>query len=201
LHELAPRNEGRQTAERLVELAQQTVASGIALSARSSSLRMLCDQLLHTQANLERLEQEIDRLLEQDKGSKGLQSVPEFGPKTVAVLRAELGDVSRFQRTDQVITYGGLDIEIKESGKWKGQAKLSKRGSGRLRRVLYLAAVRSVRLEGSAFGAYYHHLVERGMKKGTALVAVMRKMLAVAARLIKTGEMYDPTTVSALCTA
>jgi len=81
LHELAPRNYGRQTAERLVKLAQQTVASGIALSARSSSLRILCDQLLHTQANLERLEQELDHVLEQDSGSKGLQSVPEFGPK------------------------------------------------------------------------------------------------------------------------
>jgi hypothetical protein len=26
---------------------------------------------------------------------------------------------------------------VKESGKWKGQAKLSKRGSGRLLRILY----------------------------------------------------------------
>jgi len=62
--------------------------------------------------------------------------VQEFGLKTVAVLRAELGDVTRFSRTDQAIAYGGLDVEIKESGLWKGKAKLSKRGSGLLRRVL-----------------------------------------------------------------
>lgn len=86
---------------------------------------------------------------------------------------------------------------MKESGKWKGQAKLSKRGSGRLRRILYMAAVRCVRLDSSAFGAYYHRLVARGMKKGTALVAVMRKMLAVAAHVMKTGELYDPTKVGA----
>src|SRR3989442_9604316 len=36
------------------------------------------------------------------------------------------------------------DVEIKESGLWKGKAKLSKRGSGLLRRVLYLAALRSI---------------------------------------------------------
>jgi len=30
----------------------------------------------------------------------------------------------------RVIAYGGMDIEIKESGLWKGKAKLSKRGSG-----------------------------------------------------------------------
>jgi len=143
------------------------------------------------------LEKEIDKLLETDAGVKGLQSVPEFGRKTVAVLRAELGDVARFERTDQVVAYAGLDIEVKESGKWKGQAKLSKRGSGRLRRILYLAAVRCTRRADSAFGAYYHRLVDRGMKARDALMAVMRKMLIVAYRLLKTQELYDATKVAA----
>lgn len=48
----------------------------------------------------------------------------------------------------------GMDIEIKQSGKWQGQAKLSKRGRGLLRRMLYMAAMRCIWLPGSAFGAY-----------------------------------------------
>jgi transposase len=113
-------------------------------------------------------------------------------------LRAELGDVQRFTHVDEVIAYGGMDIEIKESGKWKGKAKLSKRGSGLLRRMLYLAALRSIHLEGSAFGAYYQRLVARGLKKGSALMAVMRKMLAVATHLLMhEDEDYDPLKVSA----
>jgi len=191
-----PAHYGRPTAKKLVELARSTGSSGRALSGRSTSLRILCDQLEHTQANLARLEAEIEQLLTNDPEVKGLQQIPEFGLKTVAVLRAELGDVQRFARTDEVIAYGGMDIEIKESGAWKGRAKLSKRGSGLLRRMLYLAALRSIHLEGSAFGAYYHRLVGRGLKKGSALMAVMRKMLAVAAHLLKTGEAYDPQKVS-----
>ena len=109
--------------------------------------------------------------------------------------------MTRFERTAQVIAYAGLDIEVKESGKWKGQAKLSKRGSGRLRRILYLAAVRCIRLPGSAFGAYYHRLLGRGMKKRDALMAVMRKMLVVAYRLLKTEESYDPTKVGVVAMA
>ncbi len=112
-------------------------------------------------------------------------------------MRAELGDVARFRRTDQAIAYGGLDVEIKESGRGFGKAKLSKRGSGLLRRVLYLAALRSTHTEGSAFGAYYRHLVERGRKYGSALMAVMRKMLAVAVHLLKHQEDYDPSKVCA----
>jgi transposase len=192
-----PAHFGRPTAKKLVELARSTASSGRALSGRSTSLRVLCDQLEHTQANLARLQAEIEHLIAHDPGVKGLQQIPGFGTKTVAVLRAELGDVDRFTRTDQAIAYGGLDIEIKESGLWKGKAKLSKRGSGLLRRMLYLAALRSIHLEGSAFGAYYHRLVGRGLKKGSALMAVMRKMLAVAVHLLKTGEEYDPHKVSA----
>jgi len=193
LHELAPNNYGRPTAERLVQLASHSVSHGVAVAARSMSVKIVCDQLEHTQANMKKLESEIDKLLETDEGVKGLRSVPEFGRKTVAVLRAELGDVTRFQRTDQVVAYAGMDIEVKESGKWKGQAKLSKRGSGRLRRFLYLAAVRCIRRADSAFGAYYHRLLARGMKARDALMAVMRKMLVVAYRLLRTEELYDAT--------
>lgn len=195
LHELAPRNYGLHTAEQLVTLAARSVSSGRALTARAMCLKILCNQLQHIRQNLAQLEREIDALLEQDPETKGLQGVREFGPKTSAVLRAELGDVERFARCDQAIAYAGLDISIKESGKWHGQRKLSKRGSGRLRRILYLAAIRCVRLEGSAFGAYYHRLVTRGMKRYVALIAVMRKMLAVAYHLLKTQESFDPSKV------
>ena len=112
LHELAPRHYGRATAEALVRLAKASISSGVAIAARSGCLRILCDQLEHTRANLEHLQGEIDQLLD--------LSVPEFGPMTVAVLRAELGDLTRFMRIDQVVAYVGLDLQVKQSGKWKG---------------------------------------------------------------------------------
>ncbi len=149
LHEVAPRRYGRRTAQQLVGLATQSSASGLATDARALSLKILCDQLQHTLANLAQVEHELDQLLDHDAGVTGLKSTPEFGRKTVAVLRAELGDVTRFQRVDQVAAYAGLDLEVKQSGKWKGQVKLSKRGSGRVRRVLYLAALRSICLPAS----------------------------------------------------
>jgi transposase len=193
-----PAHFGRPTAKKLVELARSTASLGRALSGRSASLRVLCDQLDHTQANLARLQAEIEHLIAHDPRVKGLQQLPGFGTKTVAVLRAELGDVDRLTRTDQVIAYGGLDIEIKESGRGFGKAKLSKRGSGPARDgCSRLSALRSIHLEGSAFGAYYHRLVGRGRKYGSAVMAVMRKMLAVAVHLLKTGEEYDPHKVSA----
>ncbi|WP_201386535.1 IS110 family transposase [Ktedonobacter sp. SOSP1-85] len=183
---------GHPTAHQLMALAKESVSSGRVLSGRGRSLQILCDQLQHTQANLSRLEQELEELITTDPGTRGLQQMPELGPKTIAVLRAELGEVDRFACTDQAVAYAGMDIKIKESGLWKGKAKLSKRGSGLLRQMLYLAALRSISLQGSAFGAYYQHLVARGLEKMSALMAVMRKMVVVATHLMQTGEDYDP---------
>jgi transposase len=195
LQELAPRRYGRAVAQQLVTLAETTSARPVARGVRATSLRILCDQLVHTQANLAELETAMQHLLNDDTGADGLRSVPEFGPKTQAVLRAELGDVTRFERSDQVVAYAGLDITVRQSGKWRGQAKLSKRGSGLLRRMLYMAALASLRRQSSAFKEYYGALGARGLSGKKALMAVMRKMLLVAYRLLKSGATYDPAKV------
>jgi len=114
------------------------------------------------------------------------------------VLRAELGHVTRFARLDQAVAYVGLDLQVRQSGQWKGQVKLSKRGSGRVRRVLYLAALRSLTLPDSPFAAYSHRLVARGLKGREALTAVMRKMLIVACHLLRSNQTYDPAKVCAV---
>lgn len=195
LAELAPRKYGFSTAKTLLDLAERTAASGLARQARTKCLGILCEQLLSLQQHLATLEDEVASWLAQDNGVAGLQTVSEFGPKTQAVLRAELGEVERFARLDQVVAYVGLDLEVKQSGKYKGQTKLSKRGSGLLRQVLYLAAMNSLRRKGSAFRAYYQAMVARGLKGKAALIGVMRKMLAVAYHLLKNGGVYDPNKV------
>jgi hypothetical protein len=63
---LSPRNYGHGTAEQLVHLAQHPVSGGMAVAARSTSLKIVSDQLEHTQANLA----QIEKLLDTDAGIK-----------------------------------------------------------------------------------------------------------------------------------
>ena len=85
---------------------------------------------------------------------------------------------------------------MRESGNWKGQSKLSKRGSGLLRKMLYMAAVSSLHIVNSPFRTYYNAMVARGLKGRKALMAVMRKMVAVAYSLLKNEKaVYDPSKV------
>jgi transposase len=196
LRQQCPGRYGRKTAGKLIQLAKTSVSSGVAIGARSSSMRVLADQLDHTQKNLELLQQEIERLVDSDPKTRSVLAISELGPMTVAVLRAELGDLDRFARMDQIVAYVGLDLHVKQSGKWKGQTKLSKRGSGHVRRILYLAALRSIRLPTSPFGTFYQRLVARGLKKGMAVIAVRRKLLIVVAHLMQTQEDYDASKVA-----
>ena len=79
LRDQCPGHSGRPTAETLVRLAKTSVSSDQAIQARSSSVRILCDQLEHTQSNLKLLQQEIERLLDDDPKVKGVLSITELG--------------------------------------------------------------------------------------------------------------------------
>jgi len=195
LRQQCPGRYGRKPAGKLIQLAKTAVSSGGAIGARSSSMQILADQLEHTQKNLELVQQEIERVGDSDPHTCSVLAISALGPMTVAVLRAELGDVDRFARMDQVVASVGLDLQVKESGKWKGQTKLSQRGSGHVRRILSLAALRSIRRPSSPFGMFYHRLLDRGLKKGMAVIAVMRKLLIVVAHLIQTQEDDDASKV------
>lgn len=108
LVELSNGHYGVKTAERLINLDKHSASSGIASTARAKGLVILCDQLLHTQTNLQELENELEELLEKDEATKKLDEIPEFGPKTIAGIRAELGEVARFSNCNQVVAYAGL---------------------------------------------------------------------------------------------
>src|SRR5947209_11418918 len=49
-----------------------------ALTGRAGNLRILCDQLEHTEVNLKQLEEELELLITTDPATKGLQQMPEL---------------------------------------------------------------------------------------------------------------------------
>jgi transposase len=95
LHQM-PAHFGHPTAQKLVAFARKSGSSGRAVAGRSISLRILCDQLEHTQANLARLEAEMEHLLTNDPGVKGLQQVPEFGRHFGGGLACRVGRCAAF---------------------------------------------------------------------------------------------------------
>ena len=70
-----------------------------------------------------------------------LLEIKGIGITTVAGFIAEVGDITRFDRTKELQKLAGLELVADSSGKHNGKTKISKRGRKRLRYLLFEAAI------------------------------------------------------------
>jgi transposase len=121
-----------------------------------------------------------------------LLSVPGMRGALIATVVAEVGDVERFDRLEQVIAYAGLDASVFESGEFKGTRQhISKRGSPYLRRALYLAAFKAIQVDAE-LAAYFQRKRAQGKPYRVAMVAVSRKLLARWYSVARSHRAYAP---------
>lgn len=86
-----------------------------------------------------------------------------------------------------------MDVVPRQSGKYRGKSRMSKRGNSTARKYLYLAALAAIRRDGGAFREYYLKKVGKG--KMIAVVAMMRKLLRIMYTVWKNGADYEPNLV------
>lgn len=188
---------GMAEATALATAAAHSAAGTRAVDARGLVVRTLALHLLEIQQRVAELEAAIAELLREDAEGQRLQTIPGIGPQLAATIRAELGDVTRFQSVDQVVAYAGLDPRTRQSGAFTGQKRLSKRGPGALRHALYLAAFVATRARPE-WRARFQRLLDHGRGAKEARVILSRALLKVVYHLLRTGETYAPASSTPL---
>jgi transposase len=138
---------------------------------------------------VEQLEREMIRHLEQIPYSRLLLSMKGIGPITVAGLIGEVGDFTHFDTQRELLKHAGLDLFEISSGKHRGKRRISKRGRPLLRKLLYFAALNTVRKGGIMHVVYQQHL-QKGMPRQKALIAIARKLLGILLALVRTQSEY-----------
>jgi len=118
-----------------------------------------------------------------------LLSTKGLGVVSVAGIIVEVGDFKKFQTWAEIMKLAGLDLYEISSGKWKGRRKISKRGRSLLRKILYYAAIQTIRNNGILHD-YYTRLTARGMKRMMALVAVSRKLWGIIYVIVRDDSEY-----------
>lgn len=126
-----------------------------------------------------------------------LTSIPGIGYITAVAILSEIGDIDKFPTAKQLAAYLGVDPAVNESGNFKGdKAKMSKRGSCLGRRVLYVAALASIRTKcnGEAVNQvllkYYQEKL-KSKKPKVALVAVMHKLIKYLFAVLRDKQNYQ----------
>ena len=117
---------------------------------------------------------------------------PALGSATACVLHVEAGDASTYRCGQAYQKALGLNLKERSSGRYKGHLKITKRGSARARRWLYLAALRMVRQDGTVSRWYARKVARDGGLRKRALVAIMRKMALGIHGCTRDGVPFDP---------
>ena len=175
------------------------VRSAIALRQSFSQDRALANELkpvLKRMAVLERrLEKAIQATLNEaglQEQSKRCQAIEGIGPLTAAALNLAFLR-GYFRNSDAFIAFVGLDVRLKESGRYSGRRKLTKQGDPEIRRLLHNAAMSAARTK--RWKEIYLGYLARGLKKTEALTILARKLARIAFALMQTQTAYQPPEV------
>jgi transposase len=111
--------------------------------------------------------------------------------KYMSAVAAYFFDITEYSDDrKQWIAYAGLDVSVKQSGKWFGRGKLTKRGNPYLRKRLFCAAWGAI-MHDQQFRNYYDYLRKNGRSYVEALTIISRKIVRIMFHLAKNNSLYD----------
>lgn len=177
-------------ARALFEAANESVGVREGRSSMLLEIGLMLDTIATYDRFIEGVETEMLRHLEQIPYSHLILSLKGVGPVTAAGLIGEVGDFTKFNTISEVMKLAGLDLYEVSSGKHRGKLCISKRGRPHMRKLLYLAALSTVR-KGGVMHEWYKRALDRGMIKTKALVAVSRKLLGIIFALVRDHSVYQ----------
>ena len=142
--------------------------------------RPLDERLRSLARELDEVEAERRRLVEEDEGLRrdrdALPGLKGVGEATAPLVLSLAGNVEDYPSAQGYAAAAGLAPCRRESGSWKGRARISRQGDASRRAGLSMAAVVASRHDPLLRG-FRERLVERGKTPVQAVVACMGKLL------------------------
>lgn len=158
-------------------------------------LELLKQQINFFEEQQAEIEKGIKTIVKQDKELsekiKKIETIKGVGTLTVVKVLAETGGFVLFKNISQLISYAGLDVVEKQSGKHSGKTKISKKGNAKLRTALYMPALSAIN-HNQKMKNFNERIMKTHQYKKQGIVAVMRKLLILIYTLWKKDEEYNP---------
>jgi len=144
---------------------------------------------------MEKIYTEIDNLFKAnddlDKKRKNLETIPGIGKKTAITLLAEIPDINSFKNSRQLVAFAGLVPSQKFSGSSvKGRSKLSKMGSGHLRKALFFPAITAKKFN-PMIKDFCKRLEQKRKHSFVIIGAAMHKLLSIVFAVLKNNTVFE----------
>jgi transposase len=146
---------------------------------------------------IEHLRKKIEKHIDHNDQLRGrrdlLDSVPGLGEHTIPWLIAYLGDGQRFPGSKCAVAFCGLSPKLHQSGSSvRGKVHIAKSGHADLRHALYMPAMVAYS-RCKAFASFVQRRKAAGKSPKVIIVALMRKLVAIAHAILKSGKPFDPS--------
>ncbi len=139
--------------------------------------------------DLKVVERDLARSALADDSAKRLMTIPGVDMVVALALTAAIGDVTRFDEPQKLVSYLGLNPSVRQSGPGPAyHGRITKQGRGHARGMLVEAAWAAARAPGPLRAFFLRIRVRRGQH--VAAVATARKLAIVIWHLLTKGESY-----------
>jgi len=173
----------------LFEAAKRSIGIDEGKESILMEIEHLASNIAHERCFIDKLEKQMAKHLDQIPYTHSILSIKGVGLITVAGLIGEVGDFKKFHTISEMMKLAGLDLFEVSSGKHRGKRRISKRGRSLMRKLLYFAAINVVKSHG-IMHEQYQEMLNRGMVKMKALVAISRKLLGLIFALARDNTVY-----------
>lgn len=179
----------------LLTVRAGVVKARVALQQSYAQLSKAARRLLgeeHLEALKKReaaLDAELLTLLEDDPRYERLVAIPGVGPLSGAALVCATAG-REFASSDALVAFFGLDVSVKQSGRFEGRRKLTKRGCALFRHLLCMAGRAASTL--GPWKEYYQTQLDKGLKATAAYAVLARKILRTAFSILKYDAPFEP---------
>ena len=151
-------------------------------------IEFLADMIAEIEKALEELTSKHKQLRE---SIPRIMGIPGVGLISALTVIAETNQFALVHNIKQLISYAGLDVQLRQSGRSSKKARISKKGNAHIRKALYMPALAASR--SSSFLNQFCQRVNQGKPaKKVGIIAVEKKLLALIYTLWKSGEEFDP---------
>lgn len=187
LHDNSHGRYNKEDAIRLRELAKNSV--GIDNPTLSLQIKQAILQIELYTEQIEEVEKLSKQILDEMKSK--LLTIPGISYNQATVIHGFIGDISRFNKSCQLLAYSGLDPSIYQSGNFEARStRMSKRGNSLLRYNLVYAAHNLV-LHNNTFKEYYDLKRSQGKSHYCALGHCAHKLVRIIFKMLKSNVDFD----------
>ncbi|KQO18043.1 IS110 family transposase [Paenibacillus sp. Leaf72] len=181
--------------EKAAQLRQVSLNGSIEKRSSSQSIAlagMVC-LLIEFQNQLSRLEEQIEDVSSKLLEVELVKTIPGIGNKLAAAIIAEIGDARQFTNAKQLVAFAGLDPGVYSSGKFTATSnRITKQGSKRLRRALFLAVQCGLRRgANNRLKLYYDKKKKEGKPYKVVVIACANKLLHHVYAILIKGQPYQ----------